>query len=232
MARRTIEPTINAVSTVIVVVTTVLIYFFDRLTRGAPREGDGMTDRVGRDGLTRRDFLRRTAEPGLAASAAGALAACAKREPAAGAAAVGEPARSARWRSRSASTTGPTTSRPTRWRISERETGIAVSYDTYESNEELLAKLQSGARGYDVVVPSSYSHPGDAGVEPPDGPAPRPPPHFVNIERTFVDPPWDRGTRTRSPTTGASRGSPTGGTGCGRSPRARRSGSTAGGAAR
>ena len=34
MARRTIEPTINAVSTVIVVVTTVLIYFFDRLTRG------------------------------------------------------------------------------------------------------------------------------------------------------------------------------------------------------
>jgi len=34
MARRTIEPTINAVSTVLVVVTTVLIFFFDRLTRG------------------------------------------------------------------------------------------------------------------------------------------------------------------------------------------------------
>ena len=34
MARRTIEPTINAVSTVMVLVTTVLIYFFDRLTRG------------------------------------------------------------------------------------------------------------------------------------------------------------------------------------------------------
>ena len=40
MARRTIEPTINAVSTVIVVVTSVLIYFFDRLTRGhTPEEG-------------------------------------------------------------------------------------------------------------------------------------------------------------------------------------------------
>ena len=40
MARRTIEPTINAVSTVLVVVTTVLIFFFDRLTRGrGPREG-------------------------------------------------------------------------------------------------------------------------------------------------------------------------------------------------
>lgn len=40
MARRTIEPTINAVSTVLVAVTTVLIYFFDRLTRGRePTEG-------------------------------------------------------------------------------------------------------------------------------------------------------------------------------------------------
>ncbi len=40
MARRTIEPTINAVSTVIILVTTVLIYCFDRLTRARePREG-------------------------------------------------------------------------------------------------------------------------------------------------------------------------------------------------
>lgn len=40
MARRTIEPTINAVSTVMMLATTVLIYFFDRLTRGrTPAEG-------------------------------------------------------------------------------------------------------------------------------------------------------------------------------------------------
>lgn len=38
----------------------------------------------------------------------------------------------------------------------EREFGARVSYDTYESNEELLAKLQAGAAGYDLVVPSSY----------------------------------------------------------------------------
>jgi len=38
MARRTIEPTINAVSTVLVVVTTVLIYFIDRLTRVRQRK--------------------------------------------------------------------------------------------------------------------------------------------------------------------------------------------------
>jgi spermidine/putrescine transport system permease protein len=42
MARRTIEPTINAVSTVIVLVTTVLIYGFDRLTRGR-RTSEGTT---------------------------------------------------------------------------------------------------------------------------------------------------------------------------------------------
>lgn len=36
------------------------------------------------------------------------------------------------------------------------ETGIEVILDTYDSNETLLAKLQSGATGYDVLVPSDY----------------------------------------------------------------------------
>ena len=36
----------------------------------------------------------------------------------------------------------------------EKETGIKVSIDTYDSNETLLAKLQAGATGYDIVVPS------------------------------------------------------------------------------
>ena len=36
----------------------------------------------------------------------------------------------------------------------EAETGISVTLDTYDSNETLLAKLQSGATGYDIVVPS------------------------------------------------------------------------------
>jgi spermidine/putrescine-binding protein len=38
-----------------------------------------------------------------------------------------------------------------------QETGIKVNYDTYSSNEELLAKLQAGASGYDVVIPSDYT---------------------------------------------------------------------------
>jgi len=35
--------------------------------------------------------------------------------------------------------------------------GIKVNYDTYSSNEEMLAKLQAGAAGYDVVIPSDYT---------------------------------------------------------------------------
>ena len=38
----------------------------------------------------------------------------------------------------------------------EKETGIDVTLDTYDSNETLLAKLQSGATGYDLVVPSQH----------------------------------------------------------------------------
>ncbi|MGH7566018.1 MAG: polyamine ABC transporter substrate-binding protein [Gemmatimonadota bacterium] len=38
----------------------------------------------------------------------------------------------------------------------EEEFGVEVTYDTYESNEEMLAKLQAGAFGYDVVFPTGY----------------------------------------------------------------------------
>jgi len=36
----------------------------------------------------------------------------------------------------------------------EAEFGVRVTYDVFESNEEMLAKLQAGARGYDIVVPA------------------------------------------------------------------------------
>jgi len=38
----------------------------------------------------------------------------------------------------------------------EKETGIKVNYDNYDSNEVLLAKLVAGNTGYDIVVPSSH----------------------------------------------------------------------------
>ena len=37
----------------------------------------------------------------------------------------------------------------------ERETGIKVHFDTYDSNETLFAKLVAGHTGYDIIVPSS-----------------------------------------------------------------------------
>lgn len=151
-----------------------------------------MTDRSGGDELTRREFVRRTAELGLAASAAGALAGCAKREIPKGAAAS------------AAAPLGPMEKELAVYNWSDyiapdtvanfmSETGIWVTYDTYESNEELLAKLQSGARGYDVVVPSSYlipalqaSHllmPLHRDLLP----------NFANIDPIFLNPPWDPG---------------------------------------
>ena len=48
----------------------------------------------------------------------------------------------------------------------EKETGIKVNYDVYDSNEMLEAKLLAGHSGYDLVVPSAAPYPrapGDLG---------------------------------------------------------------------
>ena len=45
---------------------------------------------------------------------------------------------------------------PTLLKEFEDKTGVRVVVDTFSSNEELLAKVQSGATGYDVVVPSDF----------------------------------------------------------------------------
>ncbi|MBE9556506.1 MAG: spermidine/putrescine ABC transporter substrate-binding protein [Proteobacteria bacterium] len=38
------------------------------------------------------------------------------------------------------------------------EQGVKVTLDTYGSNEEMLAKIQAGATGYDIVFPSVHMH--------------------------------------------------------------------------
>lgn len=38
----------------------------------------------------------------------------------------------------------------------EKEFGVKINYDTYDNNEALLAKLQTGAVGYDIIIPSDY----------------------------------------------------------------------------
>lgn len=39
----------------------------------------------------------------------------------------------------------------------EKESGITVNYESYASNEEMLAKLLSGASRYDLIQPSDYT---------------------------------------------------------------------------
>src|SRR5574343_834100 len=41
----------------------------------------------------------------------------------------------------------------------EKEAGIKVNYDTFESNEALNAKLVAGNTGYDIVVPGTAFSP-------------------------------------------------------------------------
>jgi len=38
----------------------------------------------------------------------------------------------------------------------EKEFGVKVTYEQYESNEEMLGRLESGKAGYDIIVPSGY----------------------------------------------------------------------------
>lgn len=39
----------------------------------------------------------------------------------------------------------------------EAEYGVTVIYDTYDSNEDMIAKVRAGNSGYDIVVPSDYA---------------------------------------------------------------------------
>ena len=38
----------------------------------------------------------------------------------------------------------------------EEETGISVVYETFDSNEAMLTKIQAGSTPYDIVIPSDY----------------------------------------------------------------------------
>ena len=73
----------------------------------------------------------------------------------------------------------------------EKETGIKVNLDTYDSNETLLAKLKSGATGYDVVVPSQnfVTIMIDEGMlEKIDV---KNMPNYKNVDSRWQNPPWD-----------------------------------------
>ncbi|MCJ7585301.1 MAG: spermidine/putrescine ABC transporter substrate-binding protein [Anaerolineales bacterium] len=79
------------------------------------------------------------------------------------------------------------------------QTGIKVNYDTYSSNEELLAKLQAGASGYDVIIPSDYTVAimiKQGMLEELDHSKI---PNFVNIDNRFTNPDFDPGDKYTVP---------------------------------
>ena len=103
--------------------------------------------------LSRRAFVERALAAGLSLPAiAGLLSACGREAPGAGAgampAAIEKELAIYNWSDYMGETT---------LADFEREFGVRVIYDTYESNEDLIAKLQAGASGYDLVVPSNYA---------------------------------------------------------------------------
>jgi len=75
----------------------------------------------------------------------------------------------------------------------EAETGISVTLDTYDSNETLLAKLQSGATGYDIVVPSHNFieiFVSEGLLQPINASELA---GYDNVAANFASPPWDEG---------------------------------------
>lgn len=78
----------------------------------------------------------------------------------------------------------------------EAQTGIRVRIDLYESNEDMLAKLQAGGVSqYDLIVPSDFIVPTLVNlklVQPIDKSRI---PNFKNLDPKFVNPPFDPGNR-------------------------------------
>jgi spermidine/putrescine transport system permease protein len=81
----------------------------------------------------------------------------------------------------------------------ERRYGVRVNVDLYDSNEAMLAKLQAGNAGYDIICPSDYSVQvliAQGLLQPLDRSAL---PHLGNIDASFLDRPFDRGNRHSVP---------------------------------
>ncbi len=81
----------------------------------------------------------------------------------------------------------------------EAEYGVKVIEDTFASNEDLLAKLQAGATGYDIIVPSDYMVSIMAELDLLAEIDYDNVPNFVNIAPKFKDPPYDPGNKYSVP---------------------------------
>jgi spermidine/putrescine transport system substrate-binding protein len=75
----------------------------------------------------------------------------------------------------------------------EAETGVKVTLDVYDTNEDMVAKVRAGGTGYDIVVPSDYM----LDIMRKDGllaeTKPNEMSNFGNIDPRWVDVYWDEG---------------------------------------
>jgi spermidine/putrescine-binding protein len=74
-----------------------------------------------------------------------------------------------------------------------KNTGIPVNYEEFADEEEMYAKLRSGARGYDVIIGTDYMTPRLKGlnlIDPfPEGVLT----NLKNVDPRFLNPPYDPG---------------------------------------
>lgn len=77
----------------------------------------------------------------------------------------------------------------------EEAYGVDIIYDTFASNEDLLAKLQAGATGYDVIFPSDYMVAQMIELDLLAEIDLSQIPNFANISDAFKDAPFDPGNR-------------------------------------
>ncbi len=138
----------------------------------------------------RREFLRRSLAAGAGLAAANLVGACAKSSPDQPAAAGDDlgPIESELnlylWSDYVAESTIPNF---------EKEFGVKVTLDTFESNEEMIAKLLAGASGYDLILPTSNLFAALFANDVVTRLSRRYLTNWANVAPIFVDPPWDPG---------------------------------------
>jgi spermidine/putrescine-binding protein len=123
-----------------------------------PTHGRSDADRQ-LDAILRHPLSRRTAMQSAAVgAAAAALAACSKNvAPGGGTSAAPSSSGSTQLEDTLNVYNWSAYFSPDNKKAFEQEYGVTVNEDNYASNEELIAKLQGGAEGYDIVAPTGYA---------------------------------------------------------------------------
>jgi spermidine/putrescine transport system substrate-binding protein len=80
-----------------------------------------------------------------------------------------------------------------------KETGIQVNYESYASNEEMLAKLMSGASSYDLIQPSEYAVEALAQAGRLEALDRANIPNFSNLSPQYLNQPFDAGNKFSVP---------------------------------